>query len=223
MGSADSDPDASEDEKPQHRVYLDAFWLGKYPITNAQYRVFVRATGYQEPYGWERGSFPPGKADHPVVGINWSDVLAFCEWAAQASRRPVRFLTEAEWEKGARGTDGRLYPWGNRWQPGRCNTLEAGIKDTTPVGRYPSDVSPYGAYDMAGNVREWTSTLYKPYPYRPDDGREVLTGAGGRVLRGGVWWSETRSARAAARYYYRYDRFTNFGFRVGVAAPSSLP
>ena len=221
MGSDDADPDAWNDEKPRHRVHLDPFWLGRFPITNRQYLAFVRAARHRPPFTWDDGKFPRHKSDHPVTGVNWDDALAFCRWAARVTGRPVRLLTEAEWEKGARGTDGRRYPWGNRWRPDLCNAEER-VGETTPVGRYPRGASPYGALDMAGNVWEWTSTLYDSYPYRAADGREDPAAKGWRVLRGGAWYSAAQSARAASRLVSHLTlRYDNYGFRVGVAAPFS--
>jgi toxoflavin biosynthesis protein ToxD len=174
MGSDSSDPDADSDEKPRHRLYLPAYYIGKYPVTNQQYDVFVRATGRNAPRGWENGRFPRHKADHPVTYLFWSDAVAFCQWAARLSGLPLRLPTEAEWEKAARGPKGYRYPWGNHWDPRRCNTSESNIRDTTPVTHYPNGVSPYGVWDMCGNVWEWTSSEYRAYPYQPDDGRERM-------------------------------------------------
>jgi formylglycine-generating enzyme required for sulfatase activity len=220
MGSANNDAQAYDNEKPQQRVYVPAFYSSKFPITNQQYRAFVQ-TGHKPPYFWPDGKFPQDKAYHPVRGVAWSDAVAFCQWAARISRKPIRLLTEAEWEKAARGTDGRRYPWGNLWQAGRCNTSEAGIKDTTPVDRYPHGRSPYGVYDMSGNVWEWMSTIYQPYPYRADDGRENMAVSDKwRVVRGGSFWSDSRWARAAYRDL-NLSHWFDYGFRVGLAAPFS--
>lgn len=220
MGSKKNDPQAWDDEKPQHRVYLPAFYIAKFPVTNAQYQAFVRAVGHRTPYYWDINRFPGGQANHPVYGLYWRDAVAFCEWAARVTRRPIRLPTEAEWEKAARGTNGRIYPWGNQWDTSRCNA-ENKDKGTTPVDRYPRGRSPYGVYDMAGNVWEWTSTIYKDYPYREGDGRENMQETSVlRVVRGGSWWSNSRSARAAARRR-RYDLRRSYGFRVCVAAPFS--
>ena len=221
MGSSDRDPHAKENEKPQHRVHVNAYYLGKYPITNEQYAVFVKATGHREPYGWEDGRFPQEKYNHPVVNVSWTDAVAFCEWAARLSHLPIRLPTEAEWEKGARGTDGRIYPWSNSWRSGVCNTEEMNIGGTTAVNRFPQGRSPYGAFDMIGNVWEWTSSLYKDYPYRANDGREQHDEQAGHVVRGGAWYWESSSARAACRgrYIDHWDYVIGYGFRVCVAAP----
>lgn len=224
MGSAENDPDAFDDEKSQHRVYVPAFYLGKYPITNRQYQVFVQATGHRAPVHWKDTRFPAGQADHPVRLVNWSDAVAFCRWAARASGAPIRLPTEAEWEKGARGEKGYRYPWGNEWRTGYSNSDNKGGQ-TTPVGQYLRGVSPYGAYDMIGNVWEWTSTLYGFYPYRADDGRENMSITGKlrvlRVLRGGGLYSGPQDSRAAARLGHRDCDDWTYGFRVGWSAPSS--
>ena len=220
MGSADNDPDARDDEKPQHRLYLPAYYLGKYPITNQQYQVFVQSTGHRQPEHWENGRIPHGQSAHPVTYVSWSDAVAFCGWAARLSGVPIRLLTEAEWEKGARGEKGYRYPWGNTWRSGYSNS-ENREEGTTPAGHYPRGISPYGAHDMIGNVWEWTSSLYRPYPYRADDGRENMNVEEWRVLRGGSWLSDSKWARAASRprpRYWFYD-----GFRVGWSAPFSPP
>jgi formylglycine-generating enzyme required for sulfatase activity len=162
------------DEEPR-RVVLGGYWIDRYPVTVAQYRSFCEATGRQmpkEPYwGWHD--------DHPIVNVSWHDAIAYCDWAG------ARLPTEAEWEKAARGVDGRKYAWGNEWDAGKCNNWESAPQQTTPVGSYPQGASPYGVEDMTGNVWEWCSSLFKPYPYDANDGRENLSAEGRRVLRGG--------------------------------------
>ena len=164
----------------KERIYLPEYAVAKTPVTNAQYKTFVEDAGHQPPRHWERGKIPEGKEDHPVIYVSWHDSVAFCGWAR------CRLPTEQEWEKGARGTDGRKYPWGDRQEEGPCNTYEAVIGDTTPVDRYPEGASPYGLLDMAGNVWEWCADWYGPSPNT-------------KVLRGGSWSSYLSNARSAYR------------------------
>jgi formylglycine-generating enzyme required for sulfatase activity len=188
--------------------------MGKYPVTNEEYAAFVAATGHSAPGNWKSSQPTAEKLDHPVVSVSWDDAVAYCRWLSEATGRSFRLPSEAEWEKAARGTDGRIYPWGK--QPpdkGRCN-FGKNVSDTTPVGNYPAGVSPYGCYDMAGNVREWTSSLYGGYPYRADDGREVETDdSRSRVVRGGAYWNDATWVRCAyrdgynPRFVYYYDGF----------------
>ncbi|MEJ5309549.1 MAG: SUMF1/EgtB/PvdO family nonheme iron enzyme [Anaerolineae bacterium] len=206
-----------EDEHPQHTVTLQAFEIGKYPVTNAEYAEFVKATGYRAPEHWRNGVLPEDLADHPVVYVTWRDALAYVTWLREATGQPYRLPTEAEWEKAARGTEGRLWPWGDEWDPHRCNLKPAGPGATTPVGRYsPRGDSFYGCADMAGNVWEWCSSLYQPYPYQADDGREDLEADGTRVLRGGSWYNDNpASARCAFRAWIGPDYWSvDSGFRV---------
>jgi formylglycine-generating enzyme required for sulfatase activity len=203
MGSDPSvDKNAQDEEQPQHTLYLPDYYLAKTPVTNAQYAAFVHARGHEQPKHWKGGKPPRGKEDHPVVYVTWGDAVAYCNWLAEVTGKPYRLPSEAEWEKGARGTDGRIYPWGNQWDAKRCNTMKSGKRDTTPVGAYPQGASPYGLLDMAGNVWEWTRSVYKKYPYDPDDGREDLEAESYRVLRGGSW---ANISRRFARCSYRKD------------------
>jgi formylglycine-generating enzyme required for sulfatase activity len=184
-----------------HEVDLDAFYIGKYPVTNAEYKRCMDDQG-------RKFEIKSGKANHPVVSVTWHNARDYVAWAE------MRLLTEAEWEKAARWQDARgagstkqeakgkkrKYPWGDRFDKDKCNTRESGIHDTTPVGKYsPQGDSPYGCADMAGNVFEWTSSLYKDYPYKTDDGREDMSSLGDRVLRGGSLFNYDASARASFR------------------------
>jgi len=187
---------ALPDEVPQHTVSLSAVLLGVAPVTNRQYFEFVHATGHAPPPHWPDGSIPADLAQHPVTYVDWCDADAYCRWAG------ARLPTEAEWEKGARGTDGRLYPWGKR-EPGASLLNYAGGSKrgaTSPVGAHPDGISPYGLLDVAGNVWEWVSTVYAPYPYRGDDGREDSASGSPRALRGGSFASMSSSfVRCASR------------------------
>jgi formylglycine-generating enzyme required for sulfatase activity len=233
MGSDPSvDKNARDNEWPQHTLHLPDYYLAKTPVTQAQYAEFVQANGHRapnvdkdwaEPYNWSGSTPPSGKEDHPVVLVSWHDAVAYCNWLAGNTGKPYRLPNEAEWEKGARGTEGLIYPWGNRWNEGWCNTLESGKGGTTPVGAYPQGASPYGLLDMAGNVWEWTRSGYKDYPYDPGDGWEDLESGDVRVLRGGSWSYFQDAARCAYRYEEGLPdcRRSNFGFRVAVFLGSS--
>jgi formylglycine-generating enzyme required for sulfatase activity len=170
-----------EDEKPIHTVYLDSYYIDKYEVTNTLYRACM-AAGLCEiissPYYED-----PQYADHPVVGVLWEQAKTFCE------RRGARLPTEAEWEKAARGVSGGTYPWGEGFACKYANFHDC-TDDTTPVGTYELGKSVYGAYDMVGNVWEWVSTLYRPYPYSATDGRENLSTSGNHAYRGGTYWGE---------------------------------
>ncbi len=209
MGSAiRKDKQTSDSEWPQHTVTLAEYHIGTYPLTVAEYACFVQAVQQSEPnelitkeYGWGLAwqTQLTERAEHPVVHVSWEDVLAYTQWLAQLTGDDWRLPTEAEWEKAARGTDGRRYPWGYLWDRSRANTNDGGPHMTTPVGSYPSGASPYGAQDMAGNVWEWTSTNYKPYPYRTNDGRENMSLFANKIVRGSSWDSYPKDARVAHR------------------------
>jgi formylglycine-generating enzyme required for sulfatase activity len=221
MGSVMArDKDAREDELPPHRVHVPQFDIGQYPVTNRQYRAFVQATGHRAPFHWEGGRPPLGKKNYPVVWVDWHDAAAFCEWLSRETKQPFRLPTEAEWEKAARGPDGRIYPWGDEPpDEDRCN-FGKNVGDTTTIGRYsPQGDSPYGCTDMAGNIHEWCQSLHRPYPYQADDGREDLKATGRRVLRGGGWWTDAAFVRCADRNWNPPgNRSDNIGFRACVAA-----
>jgi serine/threonine protein kinase len=182
----------------REEMIQDAFSIGKYPITNEQYKLFLDAhPNHPAPDNWDGSlrTYPPGKENHPVVYVSWEDAQAFCRWGG------YRLPTELEWEKAARGTDGRTYPWGEEWADGKyCNSLEARLSCTTPVDLYLEGVSPFGVWDMGGNVWEWT------------DNRETVTP---QVVRGGSWGSLKMYVSSAFRYSSSPSLRDNYdGFRV---------
>ncbi len=197
-----------EAEGPKRTVDLEAFWIDRTEVTNAQYKLFLEANPdhpapyldeeWAAPYNWDQTTrtYPEGRANHPVVMATWYDADAYCRW------RQARLPTEAEWEKAARGTDGRKYPWGDEFDKNRCNIMDSGLKDSTPVGDYsPQGDSPYGLADMAGNVWECVADNYQGMTTR-------------KVLRGGSWTSSPTSARTARRFYFELvNRNDNIGFR----------
>jgi formylglycine-generating enzyme required for sulfatase activity len=217
-------------EQPQHEQMLPAFEIGRYPVTNAEYAAFVAAAGHAAPHYWSGGRPPDELSDHPVVNVTWRDALAYVAWLRERTGQPYRLPTEAEWEKAARGEDGRLWPWGDDWDVAYANCRPTGPGRTTPVGQYsPAGDSPCGCADMAGNVWEWCSSLWgndpdQPsfaYPYRAGDGRENLKSGGGRILRGGAWNSRNPGiVRCAYRDRSVPDRRIDYvGFRVARGSP----
>jgi formylglycine-generating enzyme required for sulfatase activity len=214
MGSSDRDGrigfEIGVDELPQRQVYVASFHIDRYEATEAQYLEFLEATGSKKfPGYWKEAGradhYPPGYENDPVSDVDWFDARAYCRWAGK------RLPTEAEWEKAARGTDGRLWPWGDRFESGEANTLEAsmvwkapkgqdryGVQGwKAPVGSHPKDVSPYGVYDMAGNVREWTDTSYASYP---GNGIKTVKDSGSfKMIRGGSYLTAASFARTASR------------------------
>jgi formylglycine-generating enzyme required for sulfatase activity len=214
------DKQACENEQPQRRVSLSEFYIGKYPVTNAQYATFVEATGGPVPNRWDHGRIPEGKDEHPVVNVSWGNARAFCEWLSKATGQAFRLPAEAEWEKAARGMGDRIYPWGGT-EPDRDRTLcncDTRVGDTTPVGKYPNGASPCGALDLAGNVWEWTSSLYLEYPYHATDGREDPARDGPRVLRGGSFDFKPGFVRCASRHWEDPNSVGDcIGFRVAAS------
>ncbi len=196
----------NEDETPQETLFTDAFNIDVYPVTNAQYKEFVDATGHSAPRDWKEGSYSNGKGDHPVTWVTWHDAVAYAEWAGK------RLPTEAEWEKAARGTDGFVYPWGNDFDSAKCNSNEAGIKATSAVGSFPEGASPYGVQDTAGNVWEWTADWYDAY--RGSIYEFARFGEEFKVLRGGSWFDGTDFVRSSARNSADPNfSFSTIGFR----------
>lgn len=207
MGSEGKAIDEDGAEKPPHEVTLPAYWIDRTEVTCADYAVFLNAAGGDDEarrqwvvitpaFGLElddQGRWRPkaGLERHPMTWVTWYGAQAYARWAGK------RLPTEAEWEKAARGTDGRKFPWGNDFAPAR---FWLGQDRMHPVGEKPDGASPYGCLDMAGNAWEWTSSLFKPYPYDPTDGREDPDAAGRRVARGGSWVGEPYIAHASYRF-----------------------
>lgn len=187
--------DGPEDERPAHRVQVPAFEIDRLPVTNRAFATFLQAVGPRGPageryYDWDdadarihqhagRWQADPEAAEHPVVEASWAGARAYCAW------RGARLPTEAEWEKAARGTDRRRYPWGNAPPDASLAHYGGGWHDTVPVGSRPKGASPYGVLDMAGNGWQWVSSAYRPYPYDARDGREDPAVDAVRGTRGG--------------------------------------
>jgi formylglycine-generating enzyme required for sulfatase activity/predicted Ser/Thr protein kinase len=205
------DLEAKKDETPRHKVYLDEYWIGLYPVTNAQFQVFLVDSGY----AWGK-NIPNGKLDYPVVKVIWKDAQKFCIWASQRCGVEVRLPAEAEGEKAARGPDGRIYPWGNQAPDPSMANFIPGSGGPCPVGSHPAGASPYGAQDMAGNVWEWVQDWYSGFYYANSPASNPPGPSFGnyRVLRGGAWGNVSRNVRAALRTWgYPVNRNVNCGFR----------
>lgn len=223
MGS-DAGP---EDERPRHLVRLDAFRMDRLPVTNAAYVEFLRSLGTANASGERmydvddpdarihrvegRWTVDRGYEGHPVVEVPWAGARDYCAW------RGKRLPTEAQWEKAARGTDGRRYPWGNAPADASRARFASGYNETAPVDARPAGASPYGVIDMAGNAWEWVSSAYRSYPYRSDDGREDLAAGPVRGTRGGGHDSpaDEITTTQRGRYLSRNPRsgHHNIGFR----------
>jgi toxoflavin biosynthesis protein ToxD len=206
-----------ERELPRHKVYLPEYQIGKYEITNREFGEFIKATG-------NKMAVEIKKSDHPVVGVSWDEAREFCKWLSGENGGQFSLPTEAEWEKAARGTEGKIFPWGNEWKSENCNA-EGRIRETTPVNFFETlNISCYGVVDMAGNVFEWTSTTIgnlEPWPskyvysYQKNDGREDAEPRTRRVGRGGSFARNEAFCRATFRFAdLPTDRYPTQGFRV---------
>ena len=296
-----SDDGHYDDEAPVHAVDLQPFQLGQFPVTNAEYALFVKAGGYEDErwwdteaaQAWRRGDstaegakqqwrenrqafqtnfdrihdlhqqgritsqqaddwehiarmdddafealleewYPPGRQTQPaywndeafnnpaqpVVGVCWFEARAYCAWLRAQTGQPFRLPTEAEWEAAARGRDGRRYAYGDDFDARLCNAFETHIRRTTPVGVFPSGETPEGLTDLTGNVWDWTGSLYQPYHYVAEDGREDPAGDARRVVRGGAWYINRTHARAACRDDVAPDNRDDYiGFRLACSSP----
>lgn len=200
-------------ETPQRKVYVAAFYIDRYEVTNVQYKRFINATGYKPPYHWEKGTYPTGKGNYPVINISLNDAKAYALWAGK------RLPTEEEWEKAARGADGRIYPWGNEFNADNVRTAEALlatylsprelVKYAAPVDEFKKDKSPYGVYDMAGNVMEWTDSWY-------EKGKS-------KVIKGAAWVHLGQRARSASKEGARPGDISHLiGFRCVTDADKGI-
>ena len=188
MGNDPQDVQAKRGEFPLHLVNLDVSEIAFHPLAVFEYLLYLQAVRLLDATSEYRmaclhSHYPPGYRksephlylDYPVEGMTWHEATAYADRLAQVTGERWHLPTEAEWEKAARGLDGRLYPWGNEWEKDKANTSDGGLQETTPLGSYPDGRSPYGVYDMAGNVFEWTRSSYKRYPYREVGGMSRST------------------------------------------------
>jgi formylglycine-generating enzyme required for sulfatase activity len=216
MGRNDTVPD----EQPTHRVSLDAFYINRYEVTVAQYAKFLESEDSEPPFLWQEARRDHKNAEKPVLGVDWHDATAYCRWAGK------RLPTEAEWEKAARGTDGRIYPWGN--DPPTHDHANFGHETTkgyaalAKVGSFEQGTSSYGVYDLAGNVWEWVADRYDEHYYQhsPEHNPQGPTTGPLRALRGGAWNSPpTVLASANRNANMPAAKRSDVGFRCAQDAP----
>lgn len=226
MGSdPDVDPHTDQlDEIPQHKVYLDAYFIDKYEVSNADYTKFVKATGHRNSIFWDNPKF--NHPDAPVVGVTWGDAVAYAEWVGK------RLPTEAEWEKAARGTDARIWPWGNEFDPKKCNFDDEGKFDghldgfatAAPVDSFHNGASPYGALNMVGNVAEWVADWFDTDYYiispRENPKGPKNSGMGKKSWRGASWFAGEDQVRCSFR---EYDDIVASGQILGFRCAKDVP
>lgn len=219
-----SDVGRFEDEKPSHRVWLDDFYILRFPVTNIEYQQFLTATEHIPPAYWEAGKIPPGKEDHPVVGVSWHDAVKYCKWLSTVTEIPYRLPTEAEWEKSASWDEElrvkRVWAWGDNYESTKGNTRIGGPGDTTPVGQYSvaDGDSPYGLSDMSGNTFDWIADWWNQDYYKdsPTHNPKGPDHGVNKVTRGGSWAGSSEGASTISRYYsLRPDLHNEYtGFRL---------
>lgn len=228
---------AFDNNKPIQHIFLDSYMMGIYTVTNQEFKRFIEDGGYQKnefwtPEGWkwrdEEDITEPGQwhehdfngPNFPVVSVSWYEAVAYANWLSKVSGKPFRLPSEEEWEKAARGTDGRIFPWGNKFEKNFCNSNESGLSRTSPVGIFPEGASPYGCMDMVGNVFEWCAD------YVSNKSGEIISPNNtkipghniGRVIRGGNWTNGPRNCSCTSRLFYRpTNRFMTMGFRVAMS------
>jgi len=239
MGASPDDSMAGKDEKPQHTVYLDDYFIDLTEVTNEMFAFFIEKTGYvttaeRDGWSWDydgtnwqktRGadwrhpkgpnSDFQGRLKFPVVRVSWDDALEYCKWAGR------RLPTEAEWEKAARGTNGALYPWGSASPTSHLLNFNQNVGDAVSVGLYPDGASPYGALDMAGNVWEWIADWYDEsyYSHSSDDNPGGPSTGLGRGMRGGSWiWGARQNRGSWREWGYQDNSYWSTGFRCAIGA-----
>lgn len=203
------DPDAGNEDKPAHDVTVKDFYLDEYEVSNDEYQEFVRQTGHKAPSHWSGKDYPPGEGNFPVTNVSWFDAKDYADWANK------RLPSEAEWEFAARGDDGRSYPWGAAWSPQLSNSKEDDRNGPMAVGSYPRGVSPFGVFDMAGNVAEWVADDYQPYP-----GSKATPDPGFKCYRGGYFSSSKERLKTTFRWY---DKATLQALYLGFRCAKDIP
>jgi formylglycine-generating enzyme required for sulfatase activity len=227
-----------KDAKPVRCIYLDDFMIGVYPVTNQEFKQFIDDNGYRreeywtsegwqwqqeenitEPYWWHDRKW--NGSNFPVVGVSRYEADAYVKWLSDVTKKTYRLPSESEWEKAARGTDGRKYPWGNEFDKKFCNTDESGLYRTSPVGIFPKGKSPYGCFDMAGNVWEWCADWYdeKYYLKTPEKNPKGPKTGSRRVCRGGGWFGSEGHCACALRLR---DQPANRGYDLGFRLARSV-
>lgn len=221
MGGSSTDEHVSDVEEHPYEVLEPAFYISRFPVTVGEYRVFLSQTGHLLPSFWD---VQEALDLHPVVGISWFDAQAFCDWLAQVTGKPYALPTESQWEKAARGTDERVWPWGNDWDPDKCNAGYSGMDGTKPVDTYFEHASPYEVVDLVGNVWEWCNSAYRDYPYDRFDGREERNPEDARVIRGGSYLSNESKVRCNSRASFKpVARAQYLGFRIAIYPQQIAP
>jgi len=213
------DEESPRAERPAHTVFLNDYYIARFPTTNQEYREFVQCTGHRIPIHWQRGTFPTGTGKHPVVNVSWTDAAAFAKW------RGARLPTEAEWEKAARGDDERPYPWGPRFTEGeRCNgNNQVGM--TTPVDEFPEGRSECGVWDLCGNAYEWCHDFYDEEYYKnsPTTNPKGPEGGQERVVRGGCYMESRAGLRATHREgVVEVTTRDTIGFRIAMNSEATV-
>ncbi|GHH45763.1 formylglycine-generating enzyme family protein [Streptomyces candidus] len=200
-------------EAPRAEIRVPAFRIARTQVTVGQWTLFAAATGRPT---------PQTSANHPIVGVTWDAAMAYCQWLGEQLDDPgVRLPTEGEWERAARGDDGREFPWGAQYRTGLANLVDLGIGTTMPVGSFPAGASPFGVLDMAGNADEWTSTLYAPYPGAPHEVPSTEDWAfDPHVTRGGAFCHDRDLARCARRHGAYERDLAAIGVGLRLAAPA---